>query len=530
MGGRPFRRRGSPNPEPDPGPYLLDGVTLRTIAATEPDTAVALVAEAGASRKRGKPLKLGLRLVMLALGLLTIAGLAAGAYAVSSGEFDGRTLVLLVLLVITAVGFLGQLASLLRALPGANRVRLRRGRTAPAPPALLLDAASISQVRAAVEQLPASAWAIDGRGRRRAAAGSWYALAVGAVAVLGISFVAALVSFVVIAWRGEIVSLAGGISAGIAALLGFSFVMMARMAYRSVHNARLRRRMRALRQILRALLRWLMRGGRAAVPATGAAGLLPLCMFAAVATSAGFGALLMDGGGDAPAAASAGPDVDVSTATPTPTPTATATATPTPTSTPTPTEPAPSPETPTPDADGTPGGGGAGGNGGAPLGAATSTPTPRPTATATPSPTVTATPTRTPTPTATPTRTPTVTPTPTRTPTPTPTATMYIPPPATPTPTPTRTPTPVPATATPTPTATPTTVPPTPTPSCLFPNDCDGDGVSNELEAIFQSFPNDPNSTPEHAFWQQGLSCGDGIDNDKDGLTDGADPGCSGIG
>ena len=58
--------------------------------------------------------------------------------------------------------------------------------------------------------------------------------------------------------------------------------------------------------------------------------------------------------------------------------------------------------------------------------------------------------------------------------------------------------------------------------------DTDDDAVPDEIESIVGSDPNDPNSTPEDAFLDAELgrnTCSDGIDNDLDGLTDGADPG-----
>ena len=57
----------------------------------------------------------------------------------------------------------------------------------------------------------------------------------------------------------------------------------------------------------------------------------------------------------------------------------------------------------------------------------------------------------------------------------------------------------------------------------------DGDGYSNQLEWITGSDPNDPESTPEYGLLdEQWLTnaCGDGIDNDLDGLTDNGDAGC----
>jgi len=54
--------------------------------------------------------------------------------------------------------------------------------------------------------------------------------------------------------------------------------------------------------------------------------------------------------------------------------------------------------------------------------------------------------------------------------------------------------------------------------------DDDGDGYTDFWERFLGSDPRDPSSTPEHRLIRS--TCGDGLDNDKDGLTDGADPGC----
>ncbi len=56
--------------------------------------------------------------------------------------------------------------------------------------------------------------------------------------------------------------------------------------------------------------------------------------------------------------------------------------------------------------------------------------------------------------------------------------------------------------------------------------DDDGDGYTDFWERFLGSDPRDPNSTPEHKLIRS--TCTDGKDNDKDGLTDGADPGCGG--
>jgi len=54
--------------------------------------------------------------------------------------------------------------------------------------------------------------------------------------------------------------------------------------------------------------------------------------------------------------------------------------------------------------------------------------------------------------------------------------------------------------------------------------DDDGDGYTDFWEGFLGSDPGNPSSTPEHRLVRS--SCTDGLDNDKDGLTDGADPGC----
>ena len=54
--------------------------------------------------------------------------------------------------------------------------------------------------------------------------------------------------------------------------------------------------------------------------------------------------------------------------------------------------------------------------------------------------------------------------------------------------------------------------------------DADNDGWDDETERMAGSDPNDAASTPEHAVFG---TCEDGLDNDADGLTDAADPGCA---
>jgi len=63
-----------------------------------------------------------------------------------------------------------------------------------------------------------------------------------------------------------------------------------------------------------------------------------------------------------------------------------------------------------------------------------------------------------------------------------------------------------------------------PTPRLCPPWDKDCDGHYNFVEMMLGSDPDDPTSTPEHIAII--ATCQDGLDNDKDGLTDTADPGC----
>jgi hypothetical protein len=63
-------------------------------------------------------------------------------------------------------------------------------------------------------------------------------------------------------------------------------------------------------------------------------------------------------------------------------------------------------------------------------------------------------------------------------------------------------------------------------PTCV---ESDGDEFADGIEETFGSDPLDSDSTPESAHAPNtGIdgSCSDGVDNDLDGLTDGADPGC----
>ena len=55
--------------------------------------------------------------------------------------------------------------------------------------------------------------------------------------------------------------------------------------------------------------------------------------------------------------------------------------------------------------------------------------------------------------------------------------------------------------------------------------DADNDGWDDFIEAEWGSDPNDPSSTPEHAYlWD---TCSDAVDNDGDGAVDAADDGCT---
>jgi hypothetical protein len=55
--------------------------------------------------------------------------------------------------------------------------------------------------------------------------------------------------------------------------------------------------------------------------------------------------------------------------------------------------------------------------------------------------------------------------------------------------------------------------------------DADGDGYSNQTEWLYGSDPWNATKTPEHIMVPG--TCSDGVDNDKDGSTDAADPGCN---
>jgi hypothetical protein len=54
--------------------------------------------------------------------------------------------------------------------------------------------------------------------------------------------------------------------------------------------------------------------------------------------------------------------------------------------------------------------------------------------------------------------------------------------------------------------------------------DDDNDGIAGSMETPMGSSDGDPAATPEH--WTMAGACQDGVDNDLDGLTDAADPGC----
>jgi len=69
--------------------------------------------------------------------------------------------------------------------------------------------------------------------------------------------------------------------------------------------------------------------------------------------------------------------------------------------------------------------------------------------------------------------------------------------------------------------------PPTPTPSpTVVPEDTDGDTVTDDLEELYGSDPEDADSMPEHLAYDA-ATCSDGVDNDGDGLIDGDDSGCT---
>jgi len=60
--------------------------------------------------------------------------------------------------------------------------------------------------------------------------------------------------------------------------------------------------------------------------------------------------------------------------------------------------------------------------------------------------------------------------------------------------------------------------------------DSDGDGIFDSDELAYGSNPDDPNSTPEHYYFDlyfEVATCTDGLDNDLDGSTDLDDPGCA---
>ena len=59
---------------------------------------------------------------------------------------------------------------------------------------------------------------------------------------------------------------------------------------------------------------------------------------------------------------------------------------------------------------------------------------------------------------------------------------------------------------------------------CAVPGDSDGDGWPDFAEEKLGSDPNNPASTPEHFLIEH--TCGDGVDNDLDGLVDDGDSGC----
>ena len=495
-----------------------------------------------------KPLRRRLlRVVMLAAALFAVVAIALGAPGAFRDMPSVNAFARLALLVLAVLSLGSQLAPLAVRLFG----RFRRPQASAPTAYLSLGRASIDEISLAAAGIGEVRVPRAGLVSRIGASASWFALAIGLIAVLVVGVAGSLITLAVLAVKGDLFSVGGSVASGALVLSGFCLYASGRMVWRAMEDPRLRRRKRALQRILRALLQWLLRGGRRPTPV----GALPsptvagLCMAAVLALGAAFaGALSSDSPPNVAIAADDRGDDATATATPTRTATPgprTPTATLRPGETPRPTE--------TPSAGGTAGVAGANATGttrpgqagsGSGQGAgATSTPTPRtsgggPGQTPVPTQPAGTGPGATPTPTATrtPTRTPTATPTPPfggglpsfPTQAPYPTATSLPPTPTAPPPTPTS---PAP-TATPTiplPTATPVPPTPTPNPACQQPLigglDCDGDGISNGDEQTYGSNPFNFNSRPEQAFWP-GSTCADGQDNDKDGLTDAADPGC----
>ncbi|MFN0148516.1 MAG: hypothetical protein ACKVT1_18595 [Dehalococcoidia bacterium] len=500
---------------------------------------------AAARRRRRPPFRSFMLFAFFPLMLFSAFGLAvAVAAAFRAGSPGWRELVLLALLLLLVSTAWNQGLTIARVLsrrplhlpgPGARAGRRRAGAPPRAARVLLLDLVSLAEV----EHLALPAWgasardAARARGKRAAGAATWFALVGAMLLLVGIAtaslavVVATLVSGSA-SWSGP---------AGLALVFLLSSAMgvwgLLRLAVRSVLDERLRQRRRLLRPLLSLFLRWLSsfgrrvrRGSPFAGQGAGLPGRFALMSVAAGASlTVGLGYAITTGNGDngnglpGVARAAEAPPAGSPAASPSPqstasgasstTPTVTGTAV-TPTATP---EPSPADQSapPTPTLASPPPGGPA------------ATPTP-PTGDQGPAPT----PASTPSP-----GQPSPGPSPSIPGTAAATATLPIPTgaatPTPPAPTPTRlppAPTPVP------PTRTPTPVPPTPTPTGC-PADADCDRVTDNFEVAFNSDPNDPASTPEDKRYDAAVgarTCSDGIDNDRDGLTDaigrGSDPGC----
>ncbi|MEP6870882.1 MAG: hypothetical protein ABI939_03430 [Anaerolineaceae bacterium] len=500
-----------------------------------------------------------IRVVTIGLAIVTVAGLALGTWAALSGSPGREMAIRLGLLLLVATGLWTQVRGLITML-----LPKRKQAISPVPLSfipLLLDQASVASIQKEAETLPAFEWHSPAPFRRWMASGSWFALAAGVIALLATALAGVVGNLIRLSLSGRVTMISGGFSVAMAGLVSLGLWATVRSVLHSIENKRLRRRKRALQRLLRALLNWLLGSGksRRLLRSNAFAHIGGMCLLAIFAIGLGVLPALGEAGDGGAVAADRVADEGSRRphATPTPTPTRTPTPRARLAATLAPGALTSDSATATP-SDSTAGGGGSGqsgssdqpggfgnqntstsgsgsggGTGSGGSSAPTNTPstgsatsaasTATPTRTSTLSPNQTSTPTRTPMP---PTPFPTVAPVP-----PTPFPTSAPPPPtSTPTATPTRTPTP---TATPTRTPTPTSVPPTATPTvaCLsIPSaDCDGDGVSNANEVLYGSNPSNPLSTPEDSHYGSGSSCVDGIDNDLDGKTDLADPGCAGV-
>jgi hypothetical protein len=490
---------------------------------------------------RQKALRPAVRIFAIALTIATVAGLAMGTVAALSRSPDRVMAIRLGLMLLVAAGLWTQARGLVQmVLP--RRTKLSAAGSPLFVP-LLLDQASLPEIKKEAEALPPFEWRSPGRAARWVGSGSWFALAAGVIALLVAALIGTAVNFIRLLIAGHVTLFSGGFHFAVTVLISFGLYATVRSVLRSIENTRLRRRKRALQRLLRALLNWLLGGKKARrlVPANAFAQIGGLCLLAILAVGAGVLPALGESGGGNPV--EAGPDADggraIRLVTPTPTPTPTrrpGAPTPTPTSLPLAGNSTPGGDSGAGGGAGQPGGSGSatqpattpssGGGGGTDSGSGgalgpTNTP---PSGGGGASATSTSTPTRTVTPS--PTATATATATPTRTPTPYPT--LAPPPPtAVPTATPTRTPTPFP-TSTATPTAvppTPTAAPPTatPTPSTPCPisgSDSDGDCWTNAQEAGYGSNPFNANSTPEVFYDGLSATCHDHKDNDLDGQID----------